>query len=216
MAKEKYVFRSFTSFARDEKFVLWRHDVDASVHSARRLALIEMEEQVKATYFFSLHSILYNLLEAEVTGLIRDIIGMGHDLGLHFDCGYYPVQNEDELISHLVREKRILEETFEKDVPVFSFHNTTSLALSCTGWEYGGLINAYAGYFRQEVGYCSDSNGYWRFRRLEDVLREGKDEKLHVLTHPEWRVPEALSPVLAYPDVLTGGLQRYIGSMTSG
>jgi hypothetical protein len=45
-------------------------------------------------------------------------------------------------------------------------------------------------YFRQEVGYCSDSNGYWRVRRLEDVLREAKDERLQVLTHAEWW-PEA-------------------------
>jgi hypothetical protein len=36
------------------------------------------------------------------------------------------------------------------------------------------------------VAYCSDSNGYWRFRRLYDVLNEKKDYRLQVLTHPEW------------------------------
>ncbi len=42
----------------------------------------------------------------------------------------------------------------------------------------GGSATSYA--------YVSDANGYWRFRRLLDVLVEGTDVRLHVLTHPGW------------------------------
>jgi hypothetical protein len=41
--------------------------------------------------------------------------------------------------------------------------------------------------------YCSDSNGYWRFKPMDEVIREGH-HRLHLLTHPEWWTPEAMPP----------------------
>jgi hypothetical protein len=60
--------------------------------------------------------------------------------------------------------------------------------------EYCGLVNTYADYFRSSVGYCSDSNGYWRYRRLEDVLTAAEDRSLQVLTHPSLWTDEVMSP----------------------
>jgi hypothetical protein len=48
--------------------------------------------------------------------------------------------------------------------------------------------------FQSEIGYCSDSNGYWRFDRLYDVIKSKKYKKLQVLTHPEWWQEEVRSP----------------------
>lgn len=42
--------------------------------------------------------------------------------------------------------------------------------------------------------YVSDSNGYWRYQRLSDVLENSENEKLHILTHPEWWTPEIMPP----------------------
>ena len=42
--------------------------------------------------------------------------------------------------------------------------------------------------------YVSDSNGYWRFERLPEVLAAGAHERLHVLTHPEWWQEQPMSP----------------------
>jgi len=42
--------------------------------------------------------------------------------------------------------------------------------------------------------HCSDSNGYWRFKRLEDVLMDRSIDKLQVLTHPVWWQDEVSSP----------------------
>ena len=47
------------------------------------------------------------------------------------------------------------------------------------------MINAYAKYFKDNVEYCSDSNGYWRHQRLENFLNN-KHDKIQVLTHPVW------------------------------
>ena len=56
LTKQSYVFRNYTNFDKKEKFVLWRHDVDFSVHRSFGLAKIENEEGVSATYFIHLHS----------------------------------------------------------------------------------------------------------------------------------------------------------------
>jgi hypothetical protein len=65
--------------------------------------------------------------------------------------------------------------------------------MSCQKWEYAGLINAYAEYFQREVKYCSDSNGYWRFERMRDLIDFGHS-RLHLLTHCEWWTEEIMSP----------------------
>jgi hypothetical protein len=194
LAKSRYIFRNYTDFKPDEPYLLWRHDVDYSMHSALKLASMETEENILATYFLYLHSELYNLLEGEITEIVRKIISMGHHIGLHFDCAYYSIENEPELENYLALEKILLERIFQKEVPVFSFHNPTAFTLGFKKWQYAGMINTYADYFQKEAGYCSDSNGYWRHRRLGSVLKEAKDAQLQVLTHPEWWQEAVMSP----------------------
>jgi hypothetical protein len=194
LAKERYRFRTFTDFDREERFVLWRHDVDASVHSALRLAEIESGEGVVSTYFLHLHSAFYNLLERPVAECVTRILQGGHRLGLHFDASYYGARAEHDLEALLAAERRLLGEAFGADVDVFSFHNPDAVTLGFVEWSYAGMVNTYARYFREEVGYCSDSNGYWRFRRLEDVLDDGTDQRLQVLTHPEWWQERPMPP----------------------
>lgn len=194
LAQRTYVFRSYVDFQRDERFILWRHDVDLSLHAARRLARIEAREGVVATYFLQLHSEFYNLFEEDVTACVREIVGYGHHLGLHFDSHYYRISEESQLAEHLCRERAVLEAFFGQPILAFSFHKTTSFTMDCAAWQYAGMINAYAEYFQKQVGYCSDSNGYWRHRRLEDVLRKADDERLQVLTHDGWWQRSVSSP----------------------
>lgn len=194
LAKESYRFRWFTDFDPSERFILWRHDVDFSVHRAAKLAAVEADEGVKSTFFLHLHSEFYNLLEREIRQLVKELVASGHALGLHFDTHYYDVENREQLEEFLAREKRVIEDCFETEVRVFSFHIISAATERFGAMEYRGLINAYADYFRREVSYCSDSNGYWRHRRLEDVLQEATDPRLQVLTHPELWQDTVMSP----------------------
>jgi len=73
-------------------------------------------------------------------------------------------------------------------------HNTTDFTMSCTKWTYGGLINTYADYFRNSVGYCSDSNGYWRHERMHDVLHKAEHKCIQILTHDCWWQEKIKSP----------------------
>jgi hypothetical protein len=191
-AKERYRFIAFPDFAAEGPAVLWRHDIDMSPQRALALARIEAEEGVRSTYFVLLHSDFYNALEPAVVAVIREIIAAGHHLGLHFDASFWPDSFEDRLAV----ERDLLELVFGTDVRAFSMHNPglgeTHEILQAG--EVAGMINAYGESIHQKFAYCSDSNGIWRFRRLDEVLERASDEFLQVLTHPEWWLPEALPP----------------------
>jgi hypothetical protein len=194
VAKREYKFVSYAQIAFDQKFILWRHDVDSSLNRALRLAEIEQEEGVRATYFINPHCQFYNFLERSQLEIIRKIINLGHFIGLHFDSDFYGVKNEDELDVWVLREARVLEEWIGVKIETFSFHNPDSFLLSCEREAYGGVRNCYSAQFKASVPYCSDSNGYWRFRRLTDVLSNACDPCLQVLTHPEWWQVKRLYP----------------------
>lgn len=195
LAKNSYIFRFYNNFIKDEKFILWRHDVDISPQSALILAHIEKEEGVLATYFFHLHSRYYNLFEDEIMSIVFKIIEMGHAIGLHFEPDISKTENDIVFIEKLVLEKTFLENIFNCEIFTFSIHNPSEFIIKkFTAYRYASLVNTYSSYFQNEVGYCSDSNGYWRHRRLEDVLRLADDERLQVLTHPAWWQDKAMSP----------------------
>jgi hypothetical protein len=192
LAKRRLAFCSFRDY-RDAPAgtVLWRHDLDFSVHRALAVARIEAEEGVRATHFVLLHSAFYNALEAEVAERVREIVSLGHELGLHFDPRFHEGRDLDDA---LARERALLEDLFETEVRAFSLHNPDVAGWSDGRDEIAGMVNAYGSYLKQHYAYASDSNGYWRFAPLDDVLEHGDHERLQVLTHPEWWVPEPMSP----------------------
>lgn len=210
LAKRQYVFKRFTDYAPHERFALWRHDVDFSPQAAVRLAEREARAGVPATYFVSLHSEFYNLLERDVTESIRELIRLGHDVGLHFDPDYDQVRDTATLVSGLARERRILDDLLGRPTAVFSFHNPTAQTRAWDAAEYDGMINAAAAYFYTDVGFCSDSNGYWRDRRLEDVLTQATDQRLQVLTHPEMWQDTPMSPRQRVQRCIDGRAHRTI------
>lgn len=186
LAKQNFIPRFFHDFRKDEPFILLRHDVDMSVPSALKLAEMEAEEGIHSTFFFHMHNEFYNLLEADIVDIIRKILDFGHQLGLHFDTHFYGIEEEEGLEASLLKEKQLLEDIFRGDIRVFSFHNTTPFTMNCTKHTYAGMINTYADYFQSQVEYCSDTNGYWRFKRLLDVMKDREIRRLHLLTHPVW------------------------------
>jgi len=191
LAKSAYSFEPFGT-ADEGSHVLWRHDVDASVHRAARLAAIEAEEDVRTTYFLSFHSSFYNLLERPVLDAAQEVLAAGHWLGLHFDSSF---PGPGDVSDRIAREAAQLADVLERPVVAFSFHNP-GLAnddLAMDDDNVAGLVNAYGRSIRDGYRYVSDSNGYWRHQRLFDLLEDGPP-RLHVLTHPEWWQAEPLPP----------------------
>ena len=194
LAKRYYEFTGYLALQGNKPCVLWRHDVDFSPHAAQKIAEIDQRENVRTTFFFHLHNSFYNLLDARIVKIVRNIAGMGHEVGIHFDADFYGVEDEKRLVRYLSFEKKIFKGALGISPRVFSFHNPTSKILRMNGSRYAGILNAYAGRFMRNFGYCSDSNGIWRRWRLENVLREHAEERLHVLTHPAWWQERPMAP----------------------
>ena len=197
VAKIHWTFIRFPEYKRVGNVCLWRHDIDFSVHRAYQLARIEAEEHVSTTYFLYLHSQFYNLLEREILDLVLKIADLGHDIGLHFEPAFYraDINNIEQFVEKLNFEKTILQHFIHREIQVFSLHNPDiGEWIEIEHDEVAGLINTYGGYFQRNYRYVSDSNGYWRFHRLRDVLESAEDQKLQILTHPEWWTPESMSP----------------------
>lgn len=177
-----------------EDYLLWRHDIDFSINRSYRLAQINLEHSVHSTFFVNIHSTFYNAFEASQTRLLREIVLMGHDIGIHFDRGFYGDVSEGKLEELLVREASLVADLVEGLPVAVSFHNPTETGLRVDQLYLGGLVNAYSGKLLDEAFYCSDSNGYWRFHRLRDVVADEKIPRLQVLTHPGFWQKKVMSP----------------------
>ena len=196
LAKTRYKFTSFLNISLNQPFILWRHDVDLSLNRSARLAAIEKDVGVAATYFVNPHSEFYNLFERSQTQLVRTILDCGHELALHLDADYFDVRSEAALDDIVAREARTLTEYLGVAPTAVSFHNPREFLLTCERDTYGGLINCYSNWFKTMVPYVSDSNGTWRFARLWDELAHGRHPRLQVLTHPGWWQDSPMAPRL--------------------
>ncbi|WP_162139905.1 hypothetical protein [Limisalsivibrio acetivorans] len=183
-AKHRFRFAFYREEPSDNK-AFWRHDVDYSPERALRIAEIERDAGVRSTFFFQTGSLFYSILEDPTAELIRSIAGMGHDIGLHFD----PAAGRG-----LALEKGILEVIAGRKVEAFSLHNPDKTSIdNHTEHVIEGMVNAYSEIFRKSCAYCSDSNGYWRHRRLADFLYE-ESGSIQVLTHPVWWQDKPMMP----------------------
>lgn len=203
-------------YVENRRDVIWRHDVEFEPDIALKMAQIENDEKVQATYFFQLHSPLYNVLDSHYREVFHQIKDLGHCVGLHFDSAYWGITSEDQLNDYIVLDKEYLEKNMGVQIDTFSFHNTTPFTQSCLEYRYGGLINVYASFFKEHYNYCGDSLGYWRFDRLEDVLNDENVKHLQVLTHDaNWNV-EVLSPRKRFAKVMRERAERLIIGQVEG
>lgn len=181
------------------KDIIWRHDVEFAPDIALKMAEIEHEEGVRTTYFWQLHTDYYNTASPYYIDILLKIHNLGHHIGLHFDSHFWNIQSEQELDKYIKLDKQYLELLLEnvgidESIDTFSFHNTNEFILGCREYTYGGLINSYAGFFKEKYDYCGDSTGIWRYDRLEDRLLDPKIRHLQVLTHDGMWSENAISP----------------------
>jgi hypothetical protein len=157
-----------------------RHDIDYSPRKARRMALIESDLGISATYFFLLTTPLYNVFEPTVRDAIAEICEHGHDIALHFSTHAYFEESPSlaELCGRIEQEQESFSAMFDQVVDVVSFHNPP-------GWildeDLPGVISTYAPQFFSEIDYAADSNQRWRD---EFPFQEGLPARAQLLVHP--------------------------------
>lgn len=203
-------------FVPERKDIIWRHDVEFEPDIALKMAEIEHEAGVQATYFFQLHSGFYNVMSSHYRQVFHQIKDLGHCVGLHFDCRYWGIEDESQLDEFISLDCSYIEKNFEVEIDTFSFHNTTPFTQSCLEYRYGGLINVYSSFFKEHYNYCGDSLGYWRYDRLEDVLNDDKVQHLQVLTHDGNWSDEVLSPRKRFSKVMHDHAERLVQAQING
>ena len=168
----------------DERVCLLRHDCDNDLVAALTVAHIEHELGICSTYFLMLRSAMYNLLSPGNRNLVREIIGLGHWIGLHFDEVPFKNANPQTVAAQVDRERAWVVDEFGIAVEVVSFHQpgervlNNVIKLNC--------LNTYDRYDMRDTYYLSDSNTVWKEGPPSNFFMARKHPRLQLLLHPEW------------------------------
>jgi hypothetical protein len=162
-----------------------RHDVDLTLDAAVRMAELEAERGVTATYFLMTESNFYNLASAEGVDATARLRELGHRIGLH-----------------AVHPNASLDARFE---PVVAWHNPEPAYMSAA---IPGAVNVMEERYFSPSTYRSDSNQRWRSGDPRDELRSGAFPWLQLLVHPEIWVYEGATMGQTMRTMLNAEKQR--------
>lgn len=138
-----------------------RHDIDLTLDAAVRMAELEAELGVTATYLLMTESIFYNLASPEGVAAIEQIRELGHPVGLH---AVYPNATLDDRFDEVV-----------------AWHNPQPEYMTL---PIDGAINVMGERYFAPATYRSDSNQFWRAGCPHAELRNGDFPWLQMLIHP--------------------------------
>lgn len=179
-----YHFYRFSLNFPGSKATFLRHDIDFCLNSALRAAEIEFNLGINSNFFILLGSEFYNVSSPHSKSILRDILDMGHNIGLHFDASIYS-NDLNALDNAAHHECSVLEEILLREVDVISFHRPSRNLL---GFEkpISDRMHTYMPEFYSDLAYFSDSGGLFRFGHPLDSEVFKKQGSMQVLTHPIW------------------------------
>ena len=142
--------------------IFLRHDVDLVLDAALRMAELEAERDVSATYFLMTRSVFYNLDSSEGEAALARLRELGHRVGLH---AVHPHVDFDDRFD-----------------PVLAWHNPDPAYVN---EPVDRLVNVMTPPWFDRGHYRSDSNQHFRSGDPTDELARGDIEWLQLLIHPE-------------------------------
>jgi hypothetical protein len=163
-----------------EPFLILRHDVDASLEAALKMAKMEHKLGLRSTYFVLFSYKFYNLLERDDLATLREISKLSHEVGLHYDVVTYESYGQD-LRETLESEIRLLERLLGRKVFSIARHNVSLM----TGEDPFKGIKDYINAYDPELcnNYVSDSCRSWFLNDLRRLL-DFNCKKVQLLIHP--------------------------------
>ncbi len=174
-----YEFVSFDRSPGDGNIFL-RHDVDWSPEKAVKMARIEADHGITATYFFLLTSPLYNVHFSDNRDVIAEIEDLGHDVGLHFSTHQHwsAEPSGKELEARIEDELTALNVVAESVSPSISFHVPPEWVLDR---KFASFSHTYEPTYFSDITYVADSSHRWR---SQPPFPDELTETAQVLTHP--------------------------------
>jgi len=174
--------------------LILRHDVDVSLRRALRMAEIEKEFGICATYMVMINSPLYHVEDVNSRDILLQLIQMRHEIGLHFctDNGEHNSNCEmNSLEAKIHSACKRLEKLTDLPVLSISFHRP-KLQFLRGPLRVSGRINAYSRELME--WYLSDSKGCWREGEPLPKLLKPNRPLLQLLIHPIWWGNEHMLP----------------------
>lgn len=164
-----------------KKIIYLRHDIDITPDNAIKLAEIENKHRIRATYFFLLHDIFYNILEEKVLADIQTLQKLGHQIGLHFDENFN-IDSKSILGKRVIQDLKLMENILGIKIITVSFHNPVAVLKKEV--QDKRFINVYSNEYFKEIKYLSDSLQRWRDGGPCEVFGKEKYDKMQILVHP--------------------------------
>jgi hypothetical protein len=159
-------------------YLVLRHDVDASLEKALKMAKIEHQMGVKSTYFVWLSGPLYNPFEGRNVCIMKEICALGHEIGLHYDTYQYECYGRDDAEA-LKMEIDILENFLGRKITAISCHAFRGNPNSFL--QIHGYVNADDPRLRDI--YVHDSKRLWSIKSLFNLLNN-HPQRVQLLIHP--------------------------------
>lgn len=160
--------------------LILRHDVDFAIEPAMRLAQLEMECEIRSTFFVMVTNEWYNPSAPTTRSMLRELTGNGFEVGLHFDVQAVPDEGEKSARKRLEVEAEILALAAETEVTSVSLHHPS---VSGRYSLFKGYNNAYdPGCFGPDC-YVSDSRRHFR-GNLSELIVRAKAQTTQLLLHP--------------------------------
>lgn len=191
---------------REGRFFLVRHDVDISPWAAEEMAQVEREEGVCTTYYYRFHAPYYNLLDVKVVESVRRVAAMGHEVGLHYEPGYFTELGQDP-VEGTRRDIALFEDVVGFETQTIAQHQPAQ------GPLLGEISDkhpcAYQRELVRDMPYFGDSGFHWREGCVCTKL--GEHEQIHTLIHPHsWTIYDRpwQDVLRAHADDLSGRLRQ--------
>ena len=181
---EGYTFVDYADMRPDQRHLILRHDVDMDLDRAVEMAEVEAGMGVSSNYYVLLRTEMYNIFSIRSHASLTRLVELGHKIGLHFDASMY-TPNRDVLEAAAERECNILGGLIGKRIETITFHRP-AVSLQGLAGTFANRLHGYDPRFFSDIGYCSDSEGRWRFGHpLEhDAVRQGR--AMQLVIHPIW------------------------------
>lgn len=159
-----------------------RHDIDIHITGIVRVGQIEADIGAVATYYVPLTS-PFNPFYPENAAILRELVAMGHRIGLHYDLSTYPSE-ESAARERLDREVATLGEVAGVMPRTVSMH-APSLHGRDRFRRVDGYVNPHDPRYADQLLYISDSCRAWRDEDLLLCFGESPPRRLLLNTHPE-------------------------------
>lgn len=161
--------------------IILRHDVDFDVEAAYKLALLEMECEIRSTFFFLTSCQTYNLFSAPNRLKLSKLAEMGFEIGLHFDPTLYGDIGIDQLNEYVEQEADRLSQITGDATNSVSLHNPSIHGQYPIFKDYN---NAYDSQMFSDDRYLSDSRMNFRGKDPYVFIEQAKDYPIQIVLHP--------------------------------